>query len=326
MRVIKVVCDAGHLDTIKGIAEHKEVTDFWWRKNEEEERIDANLLVRPGKRQSVLDSLQKVLDTDGRARILVTPVDSVIAKASDKAAGNEVTLQRADISRQELYDDVERAARLDGNYVLLVALSTIVAAIGLIENNVAVVVGAMVIAPLLGPNIALALGSALGDMHLLWRALKCVLTGLGLAVLLSMVIVMIWPLRDPFSAEILLRTEVGLATVALALASGAAGALSMTRGLPSVLVGVMVAVAILPPAATFGMMLGMGEFSKANGAALLLAVNIVCINLSAKLVFLLRGIQPRTWSEKQKARTSVGISITMWVVSLVILIGIIYLK
>jgi len=92
------------------------------------------------------------------------------------------------------------------------------------------------------------------------------------------------------------------------------------------LVGVMVAVAILPPAATFGMMLGMAEFEKANGAALLLAVNIVCINLSAKLVFLLRGIQPRTWSEKQRARTSVGIAITMWVASLVILVAIIYFK
>ena len=134
------------------------------------------------------------------------------------------------------------------------------------------------------------------------------------------------PLTEPYSEEVLSRTVVGLATVALALASGAAGALSMTRGLPSVLVGVMVAVAILPPAATFGMMLGMAEFEKANGAALLLAVNIVCINLSAKLVFLLRGIQPRTWAEQQRARTSVGIAITMWVASLAILVAIIYFK
>lgn len=326
MRIIKVICDAGHLDTIEGIAEQKEVTDFWWHKNEEDDRIDVNLLVRPGKRQAVLDSLQKVLDTDTKARILITPIDSVVAKASDKATDGDVTLLQSDISRQELYDDVERSARLDGNYIVLVTLSTIVAAIGLIENNVAVVVGAMVIAPLLGPNIALALGSALGDMHLLWRATKCIFAGIGLAVLLSICIVMIWPLTAPYSTEVLSRTVVGLATIALALASGAAGALSMTRGLPSVLVGVMVAVAILPPAATFGMMLGVGEFEKANGAVLLLAVNIVCINLSAKLVFLLRGIQPRTWSEQQRARTSVGIAITMWVASLAILIAVIYFK
>ena len=73
-------------------------------------------------------------------------------------------------TREELYNEIEKGAKLDGNYLLLVFLSTIVATIGLVENNVAVIIGAMVIAPLLGPNIALAFSTSLGDTRLMLRA------------------------------------------------------------------------------------------------------------------------------------------------------------
>ncbi|NIV31321.1 MAG: DUF389 domain-containing protein, partial [Anaerolineae bacterium] len=85
------------------------------------------------------------------------------------------------ISREELYNRVEKNARLDRTYLLLVALSTVVVAIGLVEDNVAVVIGAMVIAPLLGPNIALALSAALGDKTLMGQALRTNLSGMTVA-------------------------------------------------------------------------------------------------------------------------------------------------
>ena len=113
-------------------------------------------------------------------------------------------------------------------------------------------------------------------------------------------------------------------SVALALASGAAATLSLTTGLSSVLVGVMVAVALLPPAATLGLMLGSGHAAQAIGAALLLAVNIVSVNLAAKLVFLIKGVRPRTWVEKDKARRAMLSYITVWVVTLIILIIVMY--
>ena len=78
-----------------------------------------------------------------------------------------------------------KGSALDGSFVLLAVLSTLVAAIGLAENNVAVVIGAMVIAPLLGPNIALAFGTSLGDGELAWQALNISLAGLALPVTLS---------------------------------------------------------------------------------------------------------------------------------------------
>ena len=163
--------------------------------------------------------------------------------------------------------------------VMLVLLSTIVAAVGLLADNVAVVIGAMVIAPLLGPNLAQALGVALGDRRLAWRALRTNLAGIVLAVALSAAVGAL--LRGEITSdELLQRTVVGLDSVTLALASGAAAVLSISTGLPSVLVGVMVAVALLPPAATMGIMLGHGLFDLAAGAALLLAVNVVCVNVA----------------------------------------------
>lgn len=204
-------------------------------------------------------------------------------------------------------------------------LSTIVVAIGLLEDNVAVVIGAMVIAPLLGPNIALALATALGDTELIWKSLKTGAIGFVVALGLSILIGKLWHLNFD-SRELLARTDVGLDSIALALASGAAAVLSLSTGLPSVLVGVMVAVALLPPTATMGLMLGAGKFQLAEGAALLLAVNVVSVNLSAKVTFLIRGIKPRTGLEKQKARQSMTAYIVFWVVALAILIVVIYLR
>jgi uncharacterized hydrophobic protein (TIGR00341 family) len=213
---------------------------------------------------------------------------------------------------------VTKNVTLDSNFIVLVILSTVVAAIGLIENNVAVVIGAMVIAPLLGPNIALGLGTALGDTKLMRKALITNLAGVSLAISLSVLIGLSWPF-DINSAELMARTDVGMDSLALALASGAAAALSMTTGLSSVLVGVMVAVALLPPAATFGLMLGHGEYQLAMGAALLLIANVVCVNLATKLVFLVKGISPRTWWEKEKARRAMRVSILVWLTGLTIL-------
>jgi uncharacterized hydrophobic protein (TIGR00341 family) len=274
-------------------------------------------------RQAVMDALQNVLAASENARIVVMAVDTVLPRPEeDEEAGRS---RRLAATREELYSQVERGARLDTNFLLLTMLSTVVAAIGLIEDNVAVVVGAMVIAPLLGPNIALAFGTSLGDGELAWQALKTGVVGLGLAVLLSLGIGLVWPV-DLTSGEILARTDVGLDGVALALASGAAAVLSLTTGLSATLVGVMVAVALLPPAATLGMLLGAGHSGLAGGAGLLLAVNVVCVILSAKLVFLAKGVKPRTWYERQKARQSMWLAVLVWIGFLVVLLGIIYAR
>jgi uncharacterized hydrophobic protein (TIGR00341 family) len=320
MKIIEVIADAGNADTVAGIAEHFAARDFRLGYKGEDGRQAMRLLVSDEKAQSILDALQGALATQPGTHIMLIPVEAALPRPQDV---EEKAEDKAAATREALYESIEKNARLDMNYMVLVVLSTIVAAIGLIENNVAVVIGAMVIAPLLGPNLALALGTSLGDGPLIWKALQSNFAGLLMAVALSIVIGIFSPVALD-SPELLSRTNVGLDSVALALASGAAAVLSITTGLPSVLVGVMVAVALLPPAAALGLMLSSGKFTSATGAGLLLAVNIVCVNLSAKLVFLLRGIGPRTWWEKEKARRATIAYIAIWVISLIIVLVAVY--
>ena len=326
MRLIEIVADEGHTDTLSGIADQYEITDHWWGAPAEDGRRSFRMLVNDRERQSVMDALQNILGTSADTRIVVLPVDTVLPRPQEDEEYS------AAVTREELYSQIEKGARIDSNYLLLTVLSTVVAAIGLIEDNVAVVVGAMVIAPLLGPLIALSFGSSLGDGKLLLSALKTGLTGLGLAFLVSLFIGMVWPVDIGrgealiASTEILARTDVGLAGVALALVSGAAAVLSLTTGLSSTLVGVMVAVALLPPTATMGMLVGAGYTKLAGGAMLLLAVNVVCVIISAKLVFLAKGVQPRTWHERNKARQSTVLYGAIWGALLLVLMLIVYAR
>jgi len=130
---------------------------------------------------------------------------------------------------------------------------------------------------------------------------------------------------DPTIPELESRTKVGLGDIVLALASGSAGALSYTMGLPSAIIGVMVAVALLPPAVTFGMLIGSGHVSLGLGALLLLFVNVICVNLSAVATFLFQGVQPLNWGEANKARKSTKFALFLWT-SLLILLAILINK
>lgn len=320
MKYLEVVADAGSADTVLAIAEKQEVSDFRLGVVGEDGLQAMRLLVADDKLQPVLDSLQTLLGKQPSARIIVLPVEIALPNPSEEARKEEGS---AITAREALYQGVEKNARLDMNFVILVFLSTAVAAIGLIENNVAVVIGAMVIAPLLGPNLAFGFATALGDVVLMRKSALSNSVGIALALALSFVIGVFWSF-DASSPELLARTRVGLDSVILALASGAAAALSLTTGLSSVLVGVMVAVALLPPTVTLGLMLGHGDASLAVGAGLLLAINLVCVNLACKVVFFVKGIHPRTWWEKKKAKRAMAIYVLVWFLTLMVLVFVIY--
>ncbi len=325
MKIIEIITHRDHISSVENIGKQHGAVDQWYVGSEDKEGRQAmRLLVDDNHRQAVMDALQNFLGTQDTTRLVVIPVEVTLPEMEVEDKEKEKT-SAGGATREELYQSISKNAELNSNFLLLVFLSTIVAAIGLIENNVAVVVGAMVIAPLLGPNIALALAATLGDTPLMWTSLKTNLAGLGLALSISLIIGLLLPI-DLNSQELLSRSYVGIDSVVLALASGAAAVLSLTTGLSSVLVGVMVAVALLPPTATVGLMLGSGQLESAFGAALLLAVNIVCINLAAKTVFLIRGVKPRTWLEKRKAKQSIVTYMVFWILSLLVLLIAIYLR
>lgn len=318
MRIIEVIADCGHADTIRGIADQHEILECWVVTTDVESRCSTRMLVQPEKQQEVLDAIQIVLDKVEGARVILIPVEGILPRPEPEDP-DDIKKRAVTRSREELYQRISTGSHLDSNFTYLVVLSTVVAAIGLLVDSVAVVIGAMVIAPLLGPNIAFAFGTAIGETSLIWSALKTNITGLLLAVFVSGMIGLIWP--NPLdTSELMSRTDVGVDGIVLALASGAAAVISLVAGWTTSLVGVMVAVALLPPTATLGLMLGAGNYHAALGAGLLLAVNIVCVNLSAKLAFVLKGIKPRTWLEKKKARQSLSVYVIFWIVTLIVLV------
>jgi len=322
MKIIEIITDVSDTDILLDIAKQHEINDYWIHPETANERCAIRMLVSDDKRQKIMDALQAIISTNENARIIVLPVEAILTGGETEEIKPEKPVPSS-LTREELYNSIEKGSRLDNTFLLLVCLSTIVVAIGLLQDNVAVVIAAMVIAPLLGPNLALAFSTSLGDTELMWQSLRTLLVGLGLALVLSIITGYIWPLTVE-SHELASRTHVGMESIALALASGAAAVISLTTGLSGVLVGVMVAIALLPPTAVLGIMLGAGHYTEAGNAGMLLAVNIVCLNLAAKLVFLVRGVKPATWMEQRKARQSMTTYTLFWLISLIILVIAIY--
>jgi uncharacterized hydrophobic protein (TIGR00341 family) len=251
---------------------------------------------------------------------MVVPVEATLPKIEAESAPARAAsdARRTVALREEVYQDVASGAKLRGNLLALTVLSTIVAAIGMSADNIAVVVGAMVIAPLLGPLLAFSFAGALGDLALMISAAKTALAGLATGVATAVVFGFLAPVNLE-SAELLARTDIGLDSIAIALASGAAAALSVTGGLSSALVGVMLAVALLPPAAAMGIYAGAGEAESAFRAGVLLLVNVVCVNLAAQVVFVWKGVRPRTWLERVSTARAMRVTLGMWAVLLALL-------
>ncbi|MCC5850787.1 MAG: TIGR00341 family protein [Verrucomicrobia bacterium] len=317
MKYVEIIADAGSGKTLLALAEKVHAVDVRFGPTGEDGMRTTRLLVGADHLQETLDTLQNVLGAQPTAKVLVLTVESAWPQADEKSLEKE---RAAPASREKLYEGVRKDADCNRNYLILVALSTVVATIGLIEDSVAVVIGAMVIAPLLAPNLALSLGISLGDPKLMRKATFALFAGVLLSGILATAMGAWWPI-DAYGDEIMARTDAGLSAATLALASGAAAALSMTTGLSSVLVGVMVAVALLPPVAALGIMIGRGEPELAMGAGLLLAVNIVCVNLAGNLVFFLKNIRPRSRDEKDRAKWATLICLSGWIFALLLLLG-----
>jgi uncharacterized hydrophobic protein (TIGR00341 family) len=326
LKILEIIAPHNEIKAIERVTATPEIVDWWRSSALDDERFSTSLMVKPENLQTVLDALQQILDHCDTARVIIHSIETTLPKIEvEKPAENAQKVKPKDpgLSREELFEEVEHSSQLTQTYLLLTALSAIVAAIGMIENSVAAVIGAMVIAPLLGPNLALALGTTLGDISLTRRAIVANLAGLGLAITVAFLIsFMVEPITNVQLAD---RTIVSYGALILALASGAAAVLSLSAGAAAGLVGVMVAVALMPPAVGLGLFVGWGHWIQAEQAALLLMINITAINLSAKLVLLFRGVSPRRWPDKGRARRSSRWAFGFWGISLFLTLILIYL-
>ncbi|MHC5010243.1 MAG: TIGR00341 family protein, partial [Planctomycetota bacterium] len=281
------------------------------------------ILTRSEDTETVSDALTKRLSGDPGFRSLVFDVRATMPvpeeREEEEAAEETAAAQeegekkrRPDrISRDELRVNINAGLRSPRIYALFVLFSAVVACAGLLYGDAALLIGAMVIAPLLVPNMALSLATALGDGAMLRKALVFMAIGVSIVLGLSILTGVVFDV-DTTQAEIVTRTHVGIGSVLVALAAGAAGTLSLTSGAPSALIGVMVAVALLPPLATAGLLFGNGDPKRAGFAAMLAFTNIVCINLAGLATYALQGVSPLWFWEVRRSRHWITVAMITW--------------
>ncbi|MBN1534625.1 MAG: TIGR00341 family protein [Spirochaetes bacterium] len=209
-------------------------------------------------------------------------------------------------------------ARPSIEYYVLTILSCVIATTGLLQGSTATIIGAMIVAPLMTPILAFSLAVIWGDLPLIRTSILSLAKGALIAVAISAIISYLVPIAS-FSQEILSRTRPTLFDIIVALGSGIVGAYgNANKRISETLVGIAIAVALMPPLCTIG--IGIGKFSMevAGGAALLFLINLVCISLAGAVVFWIMKIHPFT-ADAQGVRRRALYQI---VLSLVILLSI----
>lgn len=195
-------------------------------------------------------------------------------------------------SKVMIYAQIFEAAEITSlNYWLELTFSAGIATLGLVLDSPAVVIGAMLISPLMGPILAAGLAMAAGDLYLGIKSVAGVAASVVGAICFSAAIVWLLPLHSPTS-EIVNRTQPNLLDLGVAVFSGLAGSVVLCRGGGgggvTALPGVAIAVALMPPLCTVGFGVGSGMVGPIiSGAGLLFLTNLAAIVASAFLVFLL---------------------------------------
>ena len=196
--------------------------------------------------------------------------------------------------RLDAYKRTRRGARANHDFYILMLLSTIIATMGLLLNSAAVIIGAMLVAPLMTPMLAIALSVVMGDSKLLKVAIRSTFSGLILAIVVAAILTLLVPLTS-YTDEILGRTQPNVLDLIVGLAAGAAGAYSVSRkSVAAALPGVAIAAALVPPLAVVGISLAMGRWGEAAGSLLLFGTNLVAISFSGAFVYMLLGFFPQS--------------------------------
>ncbi len=218
--------------------------------------------------------------------------------------------------RREVYYEVDSNALGNMEYYVLIFLSCMIATLGLLNNSEAVIIGAMIVAPLMNPTMGIAMGIVRGDTLLLGRSLKTLAIGIVIAIAISCGVSFLIPnITDVTDlSQVMARTSPNILDIGIALAAGAAGAFAISRKkIASSLAGVAIAVSLMPPLAVTGIGLclllktlkstfligNFGIYFKIfSGSFILCFTNLVAINMSGIIVFTIFGFG--AYSDKQK--------------------------
>jgi uncharacterized hydrophobic protein (TIGR00271 family) len=202
----------------------------------------------------------------------------------------------------------------DFGFFLLVVMSCVIATLGLLVDSAAIIIGAMLVAPLMSPIIGMGMSSITGDSRLLRDAASALLRGALLAVLISFLVAyanryLPFIVLQNLPQEVISRTNPGPIDLGVALAGGLAAAFALAMpNISAALPGVAIATALMPPLCTVGIGLALGRMDVAGGATLLFTTNAVTIAFAASLVFFSLGFSPGFNNSLRRVPRSLQIS------------------
>jgi uncharacterized hydrophobic protein (TIGR00341 family) len=315
VRLVQVIVPAGKRETVVGLLEEQEIDYVITEETSGREYTHVVYFPLPTNAvEPVLATLREEgLGEDAYTVVLEaqTVVSEKFEELQKHYAEEEETDER--IAREELTATADELIPSRRTYVVMSLISAVIATAGLLLDSPAVVVGSMVIAPLIGPAMAAAVGTVVDDEELFvsgakYQALGFAVTIASAAAFAALVkelhLVQFAPVDIPDVGQIRERLAPDFLSLAVALGAGAAGAFSLSSGVSASLVGVMIAVALVPPAATVGIGIAWGLPMVVVGSGVLALVNALSINLSALAVLWYFGYRPEHWFRLGEARTA----------------------
>ncbi|RAV27497.1 TIGR00341 family protein [Sinomicrobium soli] len=314
MRRLEIILEKDKQERVSALLEGSEVVEKWEVKTIEGYVI-LNVLLQDEYSTTLLQELEK----EAYHRVIIHPVEGTLPKVDlpDTEEKDKISFGKfITISKEELYSDVDEPVSLSVNFLLMIILSSFVAGIGILKDNVAIIIGAMVIAPFLGPNMSMAFGTTLGDWHIIRKSM---LTGI-VSTLITLAISFFWGMFASGVGDITMDPDLGMQDIVLALVCGFAGVISVLGGQGGSLVGVMVAAALVPPLVRAGLLFGGGYYTDALNSFLIFSTNIICLNIAGIITFYLAGIRPGKWWEKEKAKRKTRNAFLIWSFGLVLII------
>ncbi|SDC24143.1 MULTISPECIES: TIGR00341 family protein [unclassified Candidatus Frackibacter] len=289
-----------------------DIKDYKLITSETGDLLIINLLY--GNTDVVLDNLSEHFnfeEDDDRSMVIFTP-DTIIPRDKDKIEESSFKA-----NRESLVTYAQNNSTINDHFIFLAIMAAIIASMGLILDNTPVIVGSMIIAPVFGPIVAIAMGIVLGDFKLMGKGIMSETAVLLIAVIIGLLMGAITP-NIAITNALRVRMFPTVADILVALAAGGAGAYSLISGVRAQIVGVVIAAALIPVMCTVGIGISLLNLSMVGGALLLLGGNYLALILAIIGVFYFKGLKPQIWY-KFKAEKLIKKSLTLIIAAVIIL-------
>lgn len=281
--------------------------------------VKYEIYVLEDKVDELLKEIQNSIDLRKKENIIaVSSPDFVISSSLQRAEKKAKMAEKSPV--EELISSTIKYTKLDPLYLLLTSIAGVIALIGLFLNNIAVIIGAMLLSPLLGPIYAFAINIAVGRPRDGFKSIGNLILYLSTVILISYILTLFLSqfIALPITPEILLRLINSPVYLFIALLLGFAAVLALSKGVPESIGGIAIAAALLPPAVVAGIMLYM-DATQFLAPFLLTLENVVGLMTGALLAFPVLKIGPRRYYEKEKARKFM-LRVTVVLASLLVLL------